>query len=166
MKIQTREGIDYNYINKWLHENYEGLNSYVEDGFYNVIGVLSQEEENAITEFHSNIVPYAFEDSYMVNFLKEKYYINAEKGEEYVHEISAKTVMLIEKGEVTLEKAVLKEADAAKVSEELRRGYWHSAYLSHISYEPVEELQEIHEEIRQHIKEYVNDKYPETFRIE
>ena len=166
MKIETREGIDHNYVNKYLSDNFNGLSSYVSDGFYYVNGELTPDDEAQIKSFYNNLQPYTYENDYMVSFLKEKYYINAEMGTEYSHEISAKTVMMIQNGDITLEDAAINEDKGTKVIEELRKGYWHSAYLAHVSYEPISQLESIHEEIRIHLKNYINDKYPQTFHVE
>jgi len=166
MKIETKEGIDHNYVNKYLSDNFNGLSSYVSDGFYHINGDLTSEQEDQINSFYDGLQPYVFEDDYMVSFLKEKYYINEERGIEYCHEISAKTVMMIENGEISLDEAAINQDKGTKVIDELRKGYWHSAYLAHVSYEPIAKLQSIHEEIRIYLKNYINDKYPPTFHVE
>ena len=105
------------------------------------------------------------DQNYMDEFVAEKYMINEEEGRKYKNLISAKLSNMVTLGVITLEIANA-YGDATETTRHyLSEGYWHSAYYTHDAHTPPVELAVIHEEIKQHIKDYVNNKYPPVFHI-
>jgi hypothetical protein len=105
------------------------------------------------------------DQDYMDQFVAEKYAINEEEGRKYKNLISAKITNRVSSGLIPMEVANQYSIDIDNVRRYLSEGYWHSAYYADIDYIPPEEIQEIHDEIKNYIKEYVNEKYPSNFTI-
>lgn len=105
------------------------------------------------------------DQDYMDEFVAEKYMLNEDEGRKYKNLISAKLSNMVTLGSITLEIAN-SYGDATETTRHyLSEGYWHSAYYTHDAHTPPVELNDIHEEIKQHIKDYVNNKYPPVFHI-
>jgi len=164
MIINQRPEIDGKYFNWWLYKNY-AVNSIVTSaGKITIQGQILKEQEAEIGNFYQSLTPYGFEPEYMTVFLQGKYELNCERGAKYAHQITAKMVMLIESG-LSLERANSQALESKKVLTELMQGHWHDAYKAHVSYEPIPELLEMHEEITEYLKEYVNNYYPQQLRV-
>ncbi len=103
---------------------------------------------------------------YLVNFLKEKYILNAENGSDYVYVITAKINLNIQNGVITLEQGTEYANSVNLVINDLKKGYWHTAYYYHNAITPETELTTLHNEVKEYIKNYVNTKYPEPFKID
>jgi len=166
MQIDKREEIEGKYFNYWLYKNYNIFSIVTVDEKITITGDIDPEQEQQIEDFYNNLQPYVFDEDYMAEFLKGKYELNAERGTLYAHEISAKMVTMIQNGELSLEEANAQSQESEKVISELRKGYYHSAYMFHTSYEPLGKLQNLHEEIKEHLKSYVNGHYPTLWHVE
>jgi len=105
------------------------------------------------------------DEDFLVDFLKEKYILNAENGSDYVYVITAKINLSIQNGDITLEEGTNYGNSVNLVINDLKKGYWHTAYYYHDAIQPDTVLIKLHNEIKDFIKNYVNDKYPEAFRI-
>lgn len=103
---------------------------------------------------------------YLIEVLKDKYIINAEKGSDYVYVMTAKINLNIQTGIITLKQGTDYATQGGPVINDLKKGYWHTAYYYHIAIQPEEELIDLHNEIKEYIKNYVNTTYTEAFRIE
>ena len=106
------------------------------------------------------------DEDYLVNFLKEKYILNAENGSDYVYVITAKINLNIQNGVITLEQGTNYANSVNLVINDLKKGYWHTAYYYHNAITPETELTTLHNEVLGYIKNYVNTKYPEQFKID
>ena len=106
------------------------------------------------------------DEDYLISFLKEKYIINAENGSDYVYVITAKINLNIQNGVITLDQGTKYANDVNLVINDLKKGYWHTAYFYHDAITPDSELLTLHNEIKEYIKNYVNEKYPEQFKID
>ena len=106
------------------------------------------------------------DEDYLVNFLKEKYILNAENGSDYVYVITAKINLNIQNGVITLEQGTNYANSVNLVINDLKKGYWHTAYYYHNAITPEAELTTLHNEVLEYIKSYVNTKYPEQFKID
>ena len=105
------------------------------------------------------------DEDYLVNFLKEKYILNAENGSDYVFVITAKINLNIQNGLITIEQGTNYANSVNLVINDLKKGYWHTAYYYHDAITPDPALTTIHNDIKEYIKNYVNSKYPEPFKI-
>jgi len=105
------------------------------------------------------------DQDYMDEFVAGKYQINEEEGRKYKNLLSAKMTNRITMGQITLEDAEEYSIETEQTRRHLSEGYWHSAYYSHIAYTPTVALQDIHNEVEQKIREYVNSKYPLLFHV-
>ena len=103
---------------------------------------------------------------YMDNFVAEKYAINQTEGQLYKHLISAKVTNMVTNGTITAEQSQVYSETSKDVRLYLSEGYWHSAYYAHIQQTPSKEIQDLHFEVLDYIKNYVNTKYPPIFFIE
>jgi len=132
-----------------------------------ILGNFTAEQEQEIKDLYSEISSqeWHFDLEFMNEFTAEKYSINEEKGRAYKHVISGTLSNMVTVGLITLDQANLYGDGTKKVRENLNDGYWHSAYFTHIQYTPEIELEDLHEQIRLHIKDHVNTKYPEQFKI-
>lgn len=113
-----------------------------------------------------------YDEQYMLNFLVEKYKINAELGKAYFLDLSARMSLMITNEVITLDQGEEYGQLVDKVGVELTKGYFHSAYKamaevdpSAVMVEPSAELNTLHTEIKAYLREYVNTKYPEVFHI-
>ncbi len=113
-----------------------------------------------------------YDEQYMLNFLVEKYKINAETGIAYFFDISSRMSLMITNEVITLGQGEEYGQLVDKVGVELMKGYFHSAYWAIASVDPATEMTEpsepinnLNEEIKGYLKEYVNSKYPPTYRI-
>jgi hypothetical protein len=108
-----------------------------------------------------------FEDqNYLDNFVAEKYAINQSEGQLYKHLISAKITNMVTNGIITSEQSQVYSETSKDVRLYLSEGYWHSAYYAHVVQVPTPEIESIHFEVLEYIKNYVNTKYPPNFFIE
>ena len=165
MKLNINPLADGKYFNYWLHKNYTIQSIVTYDGKVFINGDFTQNDEKDIVDFYNAMLPFQFEADYMVEFLKGKYALNAERGQEYANEISAKIVMLIEDNIISLEEAIVETEKNQKTIKELRQGYYHSAYLAHVAVTPIVAFSELHEEIKNNLKEYINNHYPVSFHV-
>ena len=106
------------------------------------------------------------DQDYMDEFVAEKYAINEEEGKKYKNLISAKISNRVTMGIISLDSANTYGLATEPVRHYLSEGYWHSAYYAHCSYTPSAEMLQIHNEVKDYIKNYVNTKYPANFSIE
>ncbi len=148
-------------MNIYRYKNYDFENDILPKGFEwkePQIFSMTQPED-------SDYVVYNDED-YLISFLKEKYIINADNGSDYVYIITAKINLNIQNGVVTLQQGTDYANSVNLVINDLKKGYWHTAYYYHIAITPEADLLPIHNDIKEYIKEYVNTKYPEPFKID
>ncbi len=125
-----------------------------------------QEPEIIADEAPSDLYEEYFNEDYLISFLKEKYVLGAENGKDYVLTITAKLSLYIEMGTISIEEGEAYGAGTNNVINELNKGYWHSAYFMHIAFVPDSKLQNLHDEVSQYIKEYVNTYYPAIYKID
>jgi len=105
------------------------------------------------------------DQDYMDEFVAEKYAVNEEEGRKYKNLVSAKITNRITSGIIPIEVANQYTQDIETLRSHLSEGYWHSAYYADLDYTPPIEVQEIHNEVKEYIKSYVNEKYPPNFAI-
>jgi hypothetical protein len=107
-----------------------------------------------------------FEDqNYLDKFVAEKYAVNQTEGQLYKHLISAKITNMVTNEMLTAEQSQIYSAQTKEARNFLSEGYWHSAYFAHLSQTPDAVFQDIHLEVLNYIKDYVNSKYPPNFSI-
>lgn len=147
-------------MNIYRYINYDFEKDYLPVGF-------EQKEPQVFAESAPNkdYILYDNED-YLVSFLKEKYILNAENGSDYVYIITAKINLNIQNGIITLEQGTTYGNSVNLVINDLKKGYWHTAYYYHDAITPEADLLALHNEIKQYIKDYVNEKYPIEFKID
>ena len=147
-------------MNIYRYINYDFEKDYLPTGF-------EQKEPQVFAETAPDEDYFLFDDEdYLVNFLKEKYIINAENGSDYVYIITAKINLNIQNGVITLEQGTNYGNSVNLVINDLKKGYWHTAYYYHDAITPEADLLTLHNEIKQYIKDYVNEKYPIQFKID
>ncbi len=125
-----------------------------------------KEPEVFASESPSNDYELVTDENYLVSFLKEKYILNADNGSDYVYVITAKINLNIQNGVITLEQGTEYANSVNLVINDLKKGYWHTAYYYHDAITPETELITLHNEVKEYIKNYVNTKYPEPFKID
>jgi len=167
IRIEKKEEINQKYFNYKIKNLYQ-----IESIFHNgvevvVVGDFDEQQEQEIVDLYnkSAVEDWHQDVSFMEDFLTEKYELNKLAGGDYINRISAKINLIVQSGLVTLEQAEEYGEQTKGVRTELSSGYWHSAYTKHVDYTPISELQDIHEEVRLYIREYVNEKYPLDFQI-
>lgn len=106
------------------------------------------------------------DEDYLISFLKEKYILNADAGSDYVYVITAKINLNIQNGVITLEQGTNYANSVNLVINDLKKGYWHTAYYYHDAITPETELLTLHNDVKDYIKNYVNEKYPIQFKID
>ena len=107
-----------------------------------------------------------YEDqNYLDNFVAEKYAINQSEGQLYKHLISAKITNMVTNELITTEQSQIYSSQTKEARNFLSEGYWHSAYFAHLSQTPDAVFQDIHLQVLEYIKNYVNTKYPSSFLI-
>ena len=110
-----------------------------------------------------------FEDSeYSKEFIKSKYYVNEANGKDMTFEVSATIVVLVEEGLVSATESNDYSVAVRPVLTELTNGFFHSAYYEALqvdmsSYSP--SVVQVHNDVVDEIRDYVNDKYPPQFAI-
>lgn len=98
--------------------------------------------------------------------LEEDIYEESEiEGTSYVRKIASTLKVYVQIGTITKEEATAYGTDTKGVSDDLKKGWWHSAYYAHIDITPPTGIVNLHEEIRITIKDYVNSNYPDQFII-
>ena len=105
------------------------------------------------------------DEDFLISFLKDKYILNADAGTDYVYSITAKINLNIQNGVISLGQGTNYANDMNLVINDLKKGYWHTAYYYHDAITPEPALTTIHNDIKEYIKNYVNSKYPEPFKI-
>ena len=147
-------------MNIYRYKNYDFVNDILPNGFEWKNPEVYAMEQPTDTDYEL----YQDED-YLVQFLKERYISNAENGSDYVFVITAKVNLNIQNGLITLEQGTTYGNLVDETINELKKGYWHTAYFKQDALTPENELLTLHNEIKQYIKDYVNEKYPEPFKI-
>ena len=148
-------------MNIYRYKNYDFENQFLPLGFEWKTPQLFALEQPTDADY----IVYDDED-YLISFLKEKYILNAEAGSDYVYIITAKINLNMQNGVITLEQGTNYGNSVNLVINDLKKGYWHTAYYYHDSITPDPALTTIHNDIKEYIKNYVNSKYPEPFKID
>ena len=167
IRIEKKEEINQKYFNYKIKNLYQ-----IESIFHNgtevvVVGDFDEEQEQEIVDLYNSTTDQDWyqDPAFMEDFLTEKYELNKLAAGHYINRISAKMNLIVQSGAVTVEQAEEYGKQTEGVRIELSSGYWHSAYTKHVEYTPISELENIHEEVRLYIRDYVNDKYPADFQI-
>ena len=106
------------------------------------------------------------DEDFLISFLKDKYILNADAGTDYVYSITAKINLNIQNGVISVGQGTNYANDMNLVINDLKKGYWHTAYYYQDAITPEPALRTIHNDIKDYIKNYVNSKYPESFKID
>lgn len=167
LEIEKIDFVNHSYFNDWLSATFDGCSSYCQADNLIINGSFNDEQIDEIKAKYSSFATDMFsDDDLMIKFLSDKYRINAETGSDYVFDLSAKMNLLIQKEIVTIEEAELYCEQTSHAINELKKGYFHSAYKFHVQVLPIAPLQDLHDEVASYLKNYVNEKYPENFHIE
>jgi len=148
-------------MNIYRYKNYDFENQFLPLGFEWKTPQLFALEQPTDTDY----IVYDDED-YLISFLKEKYILNAEAGSDYVYIITAKINLNMQNGVITLQQGTDYANSVNLVINDLKKGYWHTAYYYQDAITPDPALTIIHNDIKEYIKNYVNSKYPEPFKID
>ena len=131
-----------------------------------ISGKISEDQKETIISYYDSLITDFSQDTeYLKHFLKEKYILNAENGKDFVFENTAKLNILIQSGALTIEEAENYGEQVDKATNELLKGYFHSAYTKHVNVEVPNGLTVFHQEATDFIKNYINTKYPINFHI-
>ena len=168
IEIDRIPEVDPKFFNFKLKNSFQIQSVYHTDNKVVILGDLTLEEKQEILDLYTSVSTqnWSIDLEYMNQFIAEKYSINEEKGRKYKHYISGTLSNMVNAGIVTIEQAEIYGLGTKAVREHLNDGYWHSAYFAHVSFTPAQELQSLHDEIGLYIKDYVNTKYPESFKID
>ena len=148
-------------MNIYRYKNYDFENQFLPLGFEWKEPQIFSLEQPEDTDYE------LYEDqNYLDNFVAEKYAINQLEGQLYKHLISAKITNMVTNGTISS----LQSQTYSEITKEARNflseGYWHSAYYAHNEQIPDAIFEDIHLEVLNYIKDYVNSKYPPNFFIE
>ena len=105
------------------------------------------------------------DEAILVPFLKEQYKKNVENGNDYVLEMTAKINLSIQNGVISVTQGTEYGNSANLVINDLKKGFFHTAYYYHIAIIPDSDLLPLHNDVRDYLKNYVNTYYPEPFHI-
>jgi hypothetical protein len=104
--------------------------------------------------------------SYLIDLGTESYKESIEKGKNYVSKIASTLNVYARVGVITVSEANQYGIETNPVTSELNKGFWHSAYYELINITPPKSLEGLHEEVRLHIRDYVNTNYGGVFSID
>lgn len=146
-------------MNIYRYKNFDFDNNYLPLGFEwkepQIFGLTNTDEDYELYE----------DQNYLDKFVAEKYAINQTEGQLYKHLISAKITNMVTNEMLTAEQSQIYSAQTKEARNFLSEGYWHSAYFAHLSQTPDSVFEDIHLEVLNYIKDYVNSKYPTNFSI-
>jgi len=166
IEISKSESVNGKQFNFYIKNKYS-VSSIVTDS-ENVIvtGEFTEDQENEVREYYQELSEGVVVDlEFSEKQTKEQYIKNADAGIDYVFEVSSKLLIMVQTGQVTVVEAEGYGKDCEEVNENLHKGYFHSAYLVHVSITPSSKFTDVHEEIRLFIVNYVNSNYPPVFHI-
>jgi hypothetical protein len=133
-----------------------------------IVANITEVEKTEIENYYNLLNGYAsfyLDPEFGDEFVAGKYGINEEEGRKYNHLITAKITNMVTGGLLTPEEAEEYSLQTYQTRSFLREGHWNSAYYELISKVVDSKLMEITNEAIEHIKNYVNDKYPDNFNI-
>ena len=134
-----------------------------------IVANITEPQKTEIENYYNSLNGFAsfyLDPEYGDVFVANKYGVNEDNGRLYNHLITAKITNMVTGGLITPEEAEIYSSETYKTRSLLREGYWNSAYYELISKTVDPKLSTITNEAIEHIKDYVNDKYPDNFNIE
>lgn len=133
-----------------------------------IVANITEVEKTEIENYYNSLNGYAtfyLDPEFSDEFVASKYGINEEEGRKYNHLITAKITNMVTGGILTAEEAENYSLQTYQVRSFLREGHWNSAYYELISKVVDTKLSTITNDAIEHIKNYVNTKYPPNFNI-
>jgi len=134
-----------------------------------IVANITEDQKTEIEEYYNSLDGFAsfyLDPDFGDGWVAIKYEINEEEGRKYKHLISAKIINMVTSGSISSEEAEEYSRKTSVVRQYLGEGYWNSAYYEIINLKVSGSLSALHFEIMGDIKKYVNDKYPDNFKID
>lgn len=145
------------------YKNYDFEKGFLPKGFeWRPVEVIGEEPPEGDYDNYEE-----YEDiDYLISLGTESYKESIEKGKDYVSKIASTLNVYARVGMITVSEANQYGISTNPVTSELNKGFWHSAYYEHVSINPPKSLEQLHEEVRLYIRDYVNENYGGVFSIE